>query len=81
MFAIAIRLGLVFLLVAWCFRIVQPFLILILWATVITVAVYPAYGRLAAGLGASGFGTRSSVFGYQARKASKERSQTTENWL
>ena len=46
----AIRIGLVFLLLAWCFEIVRPFITPIVWGAIIAVAAYPGYiwlqGRL-----------------------------------
>ena len=39
----AIRIGLIVLLVLWCFNIVKPFLLLILWGAIIAVAVYPLF--------------------------------------
>ena len=47
----AIRIGLVFLLVLWCFYIVRPFILLILWGAIIAVAVYPLFEKLQAMLG------------------------------
>ena len=39
-----IRLGLVLLLLVWCFQIVRPFITPILWGVIIAIAVAPAYG-------------------------------------
>ena len=39
----AIRISLIALLVYWCFLIFKPFLIPVLWAIIISVAVYPLY--------------------------------------
>jgi predicted PurR-regulated permease PerM len=47
----AIRIGLVFLLVLWCFNIVRPFILLVLWGTIIAVAVYPMFEKLQSVLG------------------------------
>jgi predicted PurR-regulated permease PerM len=47
----AIRIGLIALLVWWCFLIFRPFLIPVLWAIIIAVAVYPFYRKLENGLG------------------------------
>jgi len=47
----AIRIGLVFLLVLWCFNIVRPFVLLILWGAIIAVAVYPLFDKLQSLLG------------------------------
>lgn len=41
-----IRLGVLALLVAWCFQILQPFIIPIVWGIIIAVAIYPLYERL-----------------------------------
>jgi len=46
-----IRVGLVLLLVGWCFRIVLPFATLVLWGIIIAIASHPAYRRLEALLG------------------------------
>ena len=47
----AIRIGLILLLVVWCFNIVKPFLMLILWGAIIAVAVYPLFMKLQSLLG------------------------------
>jgi predicted PurR-regulated permease PerM len=47
----AIRIGLVFLLVLWCFNIVKPFILLVLWGAIIAVAVYPLFIKLHSMLG------------------------------
>jgi len=39
----AIRIGILLLLVYWCFDIVRPFLVMIIWGVIIAVAVYPVY--------------------------------------
>ncbi len=48
---IAVRIGLLAVLVAWCFQIVRPFLYLVAWGMIIAVSTYPAYRRLEASLG------------------------------
>ena len=50
-----IRIGLVALLVAWCFQIVRPFVIPVFWGMIIAVASYPGYRRLEEWLGGRGF--------------------------
>lgn len=50
----AIRIGLVFLLAAWCFLIVEPFIIPILWGMIIAIASYPFYRWLRDKLGGRG---------------------------
>ena len=47
----AIRIGLVLMLIAWSFQIVRPFIIPIIWGTIIAVAAYPGYQWLQATLG------------------------------
>ncbi|MBK8209765.1 MAG: AI-2E family transporter [Rhodospirillales bacterium] len=52
----AIRVGLLALLVIWCFQIVQPFIIPFVWGVIIAVAVYPLFEQLR-----SAFGNRSTL--------------------
>ena len=47
----SIRIGLVAMLVFWCFVYVKPFITPIIWGVIIAVAVYPIYQRLQAALG------------------------------
>ncbi|HED19338.1 MAG TPA: AI-2E family transporter, partial [Gammaproteobacteria bacterium] len=47
----AIRIGLVFLLIAWCFTIVRPFITPIIWGIIIAVAAYPGHKWVQAMLG------------------------------
>lgn len=47
----AIRIGLIVLLVAWCFQIVHPFIIPVLWGAIIAVACLPMFRWLKARLG------------------------------
>ena len=49
-----IRIGVVVLLVAWCFQIVRPFIVPIVWGIIIAVAVYPGYRRLLLIMGGRG---------------------------
>ena len=39
----SIRIGLIFVLVAWCFDIIKPFILPLVWATIIAVASYPLF--------------------------------------
>ncbi len=50
-FDTVIRLGLAFLLVIWCFQILRPFIIPVMWGVVIAVAVHPLYLKLCSVLG------------------------------
>ena len=47
----AIRIGLLAALAIWCFDIARPFLVLLVWAVIIAVAVHPLYRGLEARLG------------------------------
>lgn len=48
---VAIRLGLLFMLVAWCFLIVTPFILPVLWGMIIAVAIFPLFTKLKSALG------------------------------
>jgi predicted PurR-regulated permease PerM len=47
---VAIRIGVIAGLIAWCFIIARPFLVPIIWGAIIAVAVFHGYDRLQAGL-------------------------------
>jgi len=49
-----IHIGLVVLLLYWCFRIAQPFIQIIVWGIIIAVAIHPGYDRLKSALGGRG---------------------------
>jgi len=46
-----IHIGLLVLLVLWCFNIVRPFILPLLWAAIFTVALHPLFMKLQAILG------------------------------
>ncbi len=46
-----IRLGLLLVLLVWCYRIIEPFVMPVAWAIIIAVAVAPLYQRLVSLLG------------------------------
>ena len=46
MIRVAIRLGLLALLVYWCFILVQPFIAILVWSIILAVALYPPYSWL-----------------------------------
>jgi predicted PurR-regulated permease PerM len=48
---IAIRLSLVFLIMAWCLQILMPFISLVAWGAIIAVAIYRPYLKLVEKLG------------------------------
>ncbi len=41
-----IRVGLLLLLASWCFQIVTPFIVPVIWGIVIAVAIYPLFCKL-----------------------------------
>ena len=47
----AIRLALLILLTYWCVLIITPFIVVLLWAVIIAVAVFPLFVKLKAALG------------------------------
>ncbi|MDH3902014.1 MAG: AI-2E family transporter [Xanthomonadales bacterium] len=48
---IAIRLGLIFLILAWCLQILTPFIAIVAWGAIIAVAIYNPYLKLVEKLG------------------------------
>jgi predicted PurR-regulated permease PerM len=50
----SINIGLVGLILFWCFKIGRPFLETIVWGIIIAVAIHPAYDRLKSALGGRG---------------------------
>lgn len=47
----SIRIGVLLVLVLWCFDIVKPFVTIVLWGVIIAIAVYPSYESLQAKMG------------------------------
>jgi predicted PurR-regulated permease PerM len=41
-----IKIGMILLLFVWCFYIVQPFIVPLVWALIITVCIHPLYSRM-----------------------------------
>ena len=48
---IAVHLSLIFLIVAWCFQILQPFISLLVWGAIIAVSIYTPFLKLRKMLG------------------------------
>ena len=48
---IAIRLGLIFLILAWCLQILSPFISIVAWGAIIAVAIYSPFLKLVEKLG------------------------------
>ena len=40
---ITIKLGLLLLIIGWCFSILRPFVNMVIWAIIIAVTIYPLY--------------------------------------
>lgn len=47
----AVRLGLLLLLAAWCFKIIMPFIVPVVWGVIIAVAIFPLFLKLKSALG------------------------------
>jgi predicted PurR-regulated permease PerM len=47
----AIKIGMILMLFMWCFYIVQPFIVPLVWSLIITVSIYPVYSRMVIMLG------------------------------
>jgi len=47
----AVRLGLLLLLAAWCFQIITPFIVPVIWGVIIAVAIYPLFIKLKSAMG------------------------------
>ena len=47
----AIKLGVVFVMILWCFRIIEPFVLLIAWGVIVAVALYPVFSKTRDALG------------------------------
>ena len=47
----AVRLGLLLLLATWCFQIVTPFIVPVIWGVIIAVAIYPLFTKLKSVMG------------------------------
>jgi predicted PurR-regulated permease PerM len=41
-----IRLGIIFILISWCIDILNPFILILVWATVIAIAIFPLYNSM-----------------------------------
>jgi len=48
---IAVHLGLIFLIVLWCFQILQPFISLLAWGAIIAISLYTPFLKLRKALG------------------------------
>ena len=48
---IAIRLGVIFLILAWCLQILTPFISLVAWGAIIAIAIYKPFLKLVEKLG------------------------------
>jgi predicted PurR-regulated permease PerM len=48
---VLVRVGVLLVLVVWCFWITRPFIVAVLWGAILAVAVHPGYRRLCHWLG------------------------------
>lgn len=48
---LTIRIGLLLILITWCFTIARPFLIPLIWGMILAIAIYPAFVALQRRLG------------------------------
>jgi len=48
---LAIRMGFLFLLLLWCFKIIEPFLLIIAWGAIVAIALHPLFIKAADMLG------------------------------
>ena len=46
-----VRIGLLLVLATWCFKIITPFIVPVMWGIIIAVAIYPLFTRLKSALG------------------------------
>jgi len=44
---LAIRLGLIFVLVFWCFTLIEPFVLVVSWGIIVAIALFPLFTKLA----------------------------------
>lgn len=47
----AIQLGVLAVLLYWCFRIIEPFVLLVAWGAIVAIALYPIFQKLQVRLG------------------------------
>jgi predicted PurR-regulated permease PerM len=50
---VTIKLGVLLLLLAWCFKIIYPFVSIVLWALIIAVAIFPLFKTMSKKMGNS----------------------------
>ncbi|TYK67115.1 AI-2E family transporter [Colwellia echini] len=43
---IAIKLGALALVIVWCFQIISPFIMIVIWAAILAVALFPLHSKL-----------------------------------
>jgi len=48
---LAIQLGVLLVLILWCFTIIEPFVLIIAWGVIVAVALHPIFAKTAAALG------------------------------
>lgn len=48
---VVIRIALIFVIIGLCFEIIKPFVIIVVWGIIISVAIFPLYNKLSIALG------------------------------
>ena len=48
---LAVQLGVLFVLLLWCFTIIQPFVLIIMWGVIVAIALFPVHQKLTATFG------------------------------
>lgn len=51
---LAIRLGALAVLLLWCFTIIQPFVMIVVWGAIVAIALHPVFAKVSAALGGRG---------------------------
>lgn len=61
-----LRISILLLVLGWCFFIIKPFLIVIIWAIILAVALFPLYNKLVIKIGAGKKKLATFLFGLGA---------------
>ncbi|MGI9289673.1 MAG: AI-2E family transporter [Gammaproteobacteria bacterium] len=48
---LTIQIGTIFVLVLWCFRIIEPFVLIVMWGVILAIALEPVFNKLVSLLG------------------------------
>ena len=50
---LTIQIGAIFVMVLWCFRIIEPFVLILMWGVILAIALEPVFNKLVRALGNS----------------------------